>query len=134
MWMRLSPQPWPWKHAMAMGQQNKSWKSGNLKIYWVQITAKCICQSNVYYTPWQNSLVVFYQHFPGWEKLINSFRHHFSEKLLPSQTERGGGNYGVTPEDYFHFLYKKFVLSSDIKWPHLSFKLNLKLQNLNSVS
>lgn len=133
MWMRLSPQPWPWKHAMAMGQQNKSWKSGNLKIYWVQITAKCICQSNVYYTPWQNSR----SFLPALSRLreINQFlQAPFFWKATSITDRKGGGNYGVTPEDYFHFLYKKFVLSSDIKWPHLSFKLNLKLQNLNSVS
>ena len=45
----------------------------NFQIYGVQITGKCICQSNIYYTPWQIT------NFPPKEQIFLKICH-LSEK------------------------------------------------------
>ena len=132
--MRLSPQPWLWKHADGHGtakQELKKWEFKDLlssDYCKMHLSVKCLLYSLAKLSP---------SFLPALSRLreINQFLQAlFFWKATSIRDRKEGGNYGVTPEDYFHFLYKKFVLSSDIKWPHLSFKLNLKLQNLNSVS
>ena len=62
------------------------------QIYGVQITGKCICQSNIYYALWQNYPLVSYYHHPDTGKLFTlpSPEEPFLWKFVPQLVERGG--------------------------------------------
>ena len=62
-------------------------------LYGIQITGKCICQSNIITSLTRNSPPVPYPHPQVKTNYTHSPRHHFSENLSPSQKEGGEGNY-----------------------------------------
>ena len=60
---------------------------------YIQITGKCICQSNITISPRQNSPPVPNPYPQVKRNYSHSPRHHFSENLSSSHKDGGGGNY-----------------------------------------